>query len=273
MRSSAPSAHQRHARPRRRAGSRPGARSPGRRSTRPRPPIGKTIEVSPNFDRRVAEHLLRVEREDERHPVDDRAEEEHHARSRRRACASGRCAAARAARRWRARSSTKATSSTAETTRRPIVCALAPAVRRRLDDRVHEQRERAGDRQRAGRVEASRRRRRRGSRGGAPGESASAATPTGMLMKKIHCQPGPSTSGPPISQRGRRADPAERAPDPERLVALGALLEGRHDDRERGRGHDRRADALERARADQRGRRPREPAEKRGDGEDDERRP
>src|SRR5499426_4457822 len=31
------------------------------------------------------------------------------------------------------------------------------------------------------------------------GEAASAATPSGMLMKKIHRQPGPSTSGPPIS--------------------------------------------------------------------------
>jgi hypothetical protein len=32
------------------------------------------------------------------------------------------------------------------------------------------------------------------------GESASAAKPTGILMKKIHSQPGPSTSGPPMSQ-------------------------------------------------------------------------
>src|SRR5215813_1173455 len=31
------------------------------------------------------------------------------------------------------------------------------------------------------------------------GEAASAATPSGMLMKKIHRQPGPSTSGPPVS--------------------------------------------------------------------------
>src|SRR5260370_6951403 len=34
---------------------------------------------------------------------------------------------------------------------------------------------------------------------GSTGDSASAASPTGMLMKKIHRQPGPSTCGPPIS--------------------------------------------------------------------------
>src|SRR4029450_5337870 len=68
---------------------------------------------------------------------------------------------------------------------------------------------------------------------------------------------------------GRGADAAERAPDPQRLVALGALLEGGGDDRERGRGHDRRPDPLEGACSDQRLARPGEPAEKRGEREDD----
>src|SRR5262249_43828555 len=44
---------------------------------------------------------------------------------------------------------------------------------------------------------------------------------------------------------GRRADAAERAPNPECLVALGSLLEGGGDDRDRGRGHDRGPDPLE----------------------------
>jgi hypothetical protein len=51
--------------------------------------------------------------------------------------------------------------------------------------------------------------------------------------------------------RCRRADAAERAPDPECLVALGALLESGGDDRKGGRGHDRCADSLEGTGSDQ----------------------
>ena len=69
------------------------------------------------------------------------------------------------------------------------------------------------------------------------------------------------------ADRGARA--ADRAPDPERLVALGALLERRHDDRERGRRDDRRAEALNGARADQHAFGAREAAGERGGGEDD----
>src|SRR5262249_57388240 len=54
----------------------------------------------------------------------------------------------------------------------------------------------------------------------------------------------------PDQPGGRRADAAERAPDSERFVALGALLEGGGDDRERGRGQDRGPDPLAGARSD-----------------------
>src|SRR5262249_35337143 len=64
------------------------------------------------------------------------------------------------------------------------------------------------------------------------------------------------------------ADAAEPAPDPERLVPLGALGEGGGDDRQGGRRHDRGAGALGRAGRQQRRRRPGEPAAQRGGRED-----
>ena len=147
---------------------------------------------------------------------------------------------------------------------------VAPADVRRLDDRVDEQDERTGDGERPGGVVASPRQRRPGSRAGAPGDSASAARPTGMLMKKIHSPAGAVDERAADQPRRGRADAAERAPDPERLVALGAIGEGRGDDREGGRGHDRGADALDHASRKQRRRRPGEPAhERRGREEQD----
>ena len=91
---------------------------------------------------------------------------------------------------------TNATSSTPETTRRPIVCALAQpfvgasttAYTSSVSAPVIVSAP-AGSKLRA--TESSRLSWR------STGQSASAATPTGMLMKKIHCQPGPETSGPP----------------------------------------------------------------------------
>ena len=94
-------------------------------------------------------------------------------------------------------------------------------------------------------------------------------TPTGTLTKKIHSQPevlGQHAAG-EHADGGARA--AHRAPDAERLVPLRALLEGRGDDRERGRGDDRGAEALHGARADQDALGPGETADERGGGEDD----
>ena len=50
-------------------------------------------------------------------------------------------------------------------------------------------------------------------------------TPTGTLTKKIHSQPRYFVSTPPSEHADRGAAAADRAPDAERLVALGAFLE------------------------------------------------
>src|SRR4029453_19212915 len=80
--------------------------------------------------------------------------------------------------------------------------------------------------------------------------------PAGAIDKRATDQP-----------RRRGADAAERAPDPERFVALGALGEGGGDDREGGRGHDRGAGALDDARREEGRRRPGPHAHERRGGE------
>ena len=143
----------------------------------------------------------------------------------------------------------------------------APAVRRRVRDGVDEQREPGGDRDRAARCPGSSSRSERLSRT-KRGARSSASAPTGTLTKKIHSQPRYFVS----SAAGEHADggarAADRAPDAERLVALGPFLEHRRDDRERSRRDDRRAEPLHGARADQHALGPREAAEERGDRED-----
>ncbi len=66
----------------------------------------------------------------------------------------------------------------------------------------------------------------------------------------------------------RGAAPGGRAVDAEREVALAALGEGRHQQRERGRGEQRAAEALEAAEGDQRALRPGQPAEERARSEE-----
>jgi hypothetical protein len=56
---------------------------------------------------------------------------------------------------------------------------------------------------------------------------------------------------PADQQAGRRPDPADPAPDAERLVALGSLVEDGRQERERGRSQDRRRYPLEHAGGDQ----------------------
>jgi hypothetical protein len=60
----------------------------------------------------------------------------------------------------------------------------------------------------------------------------------------------------------------DRAPDAERLRALLALREGRRDDRQRGRGHERGAQALQRAGGDEHPAGLRQAVQQRGDRED-----
>src|SRR4029450_1678798 len=114
---------------------------------------------------------------------------------------------------------------------------VSPAGVGRLDHRVDEQRERAGDRERAEGVVASlgRRRATLAHEEGGERERCQAdrdvdeedPLPAGAVDERAADEPG-----------GGGADPSERAPYPERLVALSPLLEGRGDDRERTRRHD-----------------------------------
>ena len=78
------------------------------------------------------------------------------------------------------------------------------------------------------------------------------AIPTGTFTKKIHCQPRYSVRIAAEQHADSGTAPRDRAPDPERLVALGtAVAERRVDDRERRGRDDRAAEPLERAERDQ----------------------
>ena len=78
------------------------------------------------------------------------------------------------------------------------------------------------------------------------------ATPTGTLTKKIHDQLEGARQHAAEQDASRGAAARDRAPDPEREVALAALGEGRRQDRQRGRREQRCAEALQRAEDDQR---------------------
>ena len=145
----------------------------------------------------------------------------------------------------------------------------APAGVGGFDEPVDEQDERAGDRERTGGVVASPRGRRpalaqehwaereRDQTDGDVDEED--PLPAGAVDERARDQ---------VARGG--AEGAEHAPDPERLVALGPLLERGRDDREGGGGHDRRPDALESAGPDQSAGRPGEPADERGESEEQE---
>ena len=83
------------------------------------------------------------------------------------------------------------------------------------------------------------------------GESAKAIRLTGTLTQSTHSQPRPSVRMPPSRTPAAPPEPGDRAPDAERLVALGAVAEGGGDDRERGGGDDRGAEPLGGAGGDQ----------------------
>ena len=176
--------------------------------------------ADPEPQRRVAEHLLRVQGEDERHADRDGADQEHQAvRGDERARvedASGtqRRAVARLDQRERGQQHRGA----GEREDRPRV---APADLRCLDRRVDEQHEGAGDGQRSGGVVAARRPRglalaqeprRQRQRGHTERDvDEEDPLPAGAVDERAADQP-----------RGGGTDAAERAPDPERPVPLGA---------------------------------------------------
>ena len=101
------------------------------------------------------------------------------------------------------------------------------------------------------------------------GASAAAAMPIGTLTQSTHSQPSVFGEDAAEQHAGGAAGAGDRAPDPERFVALGAVAEGGGDDRERGGGEDRRAQALHRAGGDQLARVGGEAARQRGEREED----
>ena len=151
----------------------------------------------------------------------------------------------------------------------PDRASRSPADVGRLRDRVDEQREPAGDAERADRVEA-------------PVAEVGVALGNDPRREREHERsdrdvdeedPLPAEvlredAAEEHADRGARA--AERAPDAERLVAVCALLERRRHDRQGRRRDDRRAESLHGAREDQDAGAPREPARQRGEREEDE---
>ena len=149
------------------------------------------------------------------------------------------CRRARSISDERRRAATSETAPQAERLRR------APAGVVGVDERVDEQREAGGDRDRAGDVEV-----RRATLVAALGQQARREQRGGQADRHVDEQ-HPLPAG-PLGQHaaeqhaGGAARAGDRAPDAERLVALGALGERRRDDRQRGGGDERRAEALRR---------------------------
>ncbi len=138
----------------------------------------------------------------------------------------------------------------------------APAVLRCLGDRVDQQHQPARARDRTERVKPP-------ARGGEPavGHDPGCERQRGGPDRDVQIEdvlpPGVAGEKPAGDHTDGRAAGTEAAPDPERLVALGALFEHVHHDRQGGGQHDRRAEPLNGPRCDQRhlaGRRARLPA-------------
>ena len=144
-----------------------------------------------------------------------------------------------------------------------------PANVGRFRDRVHQQRQPAGDGDRAGHVEAV-----MAELGTAFGNERQRQREHERSDRDVDEEdplPAEVLGQDPADEHARGgAGAAESAPDPERLVPLRAFLEGGRHDRQGGGRDDRRADALDSARADQHRDVVGEAADERGDGEDDE---
>ena len=84
------------------------------------------------------------------------------------------------------------------------------------------------------------------------GASIAAPIPIGTLTHRTHSQPDVLGEDAAEEHAGRATGSRDGAPDAERLVALGSVLEGRGDDGERGRREQRGAEALDRPGGDQR---------------------
>ena len=130
----------------------------------------------------------------------------------------------------------KATSSAADPARSAIVLVAFPAVLRRAGDRVDQQHQpaRAGDRPERVKPPAH---------GGGPavGDESRCERQRGCADRDVQVEdvlpPGVAGEKPAADQPDGRAGGSEPAPDPKRLVALGALLEHVHHDRHGGGHH------------------------------------
>jgi hypothetical protein len=126
----------------------------------------------------------------------------------------------------------------------------APAGVRGVDDRVDQQRQTGGDGDGTGGVEVARGRER--ARLGDVPRREGRDRDRHRHVDPQHPLPAEAIGEDAAEQHSCGAAGArDRTPGPERLVALGAVAEGVHDDRQRGGGDDRRAQALGGAGGDQ----------------------
>ena len=173
---------------------------------------GGRQERHAGLERRPAEHLLHVEGQDEEVREDHRAEQEpDHVGAEQRADAEDpeghqrrpRCAAR----------SGRSREERARGDQQQDRAGRGPADVGRLRDRVDEQREAAGDRDRAGRVEAAVAEVGAALAGRTAARGRSTSAPTGTLTKKIHSQPRYLVMIPPKRTPAAAPRAAERAPD------------------------------------------------------------
>ena len=96
-----------------------------------------------------------------------------------------------------------------------------------------------------------------------------ATTPIGTLIQKMSCQPAQVVRAPPSRTPPGYGEAADRSPQRESSGPLHTGVGG-HDDRQRGGGHEGRAESLAGAGGDEFGGVAGEAAEKRSGGEHDE---
>ena len=171
---------------------------------------------------------------------------------RRAACAGGRSSNGTSG--WRVRSSIATNAASSATRQRAAGRASASSVQPAsfgVDERVDEQREAGGHRAPRRRRRSDGARRRRGSRRAGAARAARRASADRHVDEQHPLPAGPLGQHAAEQHAGGAARAGDGAPDAERLVALGALGEGGRDDRQRGGGDERGAEALHGARGDQ----------------------
>ena len=165
--------------------------------------------------------------------------------------------------RWRCSLTTNAASSASAPASSPIVRAAPHPIVGCLYERVHEQEHSAGGEHGAEEVEV--RKPCAASLAADQREDSGPSTNThGDRVDEHHPAPArPLGQQPAEEHADRRGESGDAAPDPERGVALFALLEAGGQDRQRGRERHRGAEALRETRGDQHARAAGKPADQR----------